>query len=67
MPDNQFKAFLSLLVCSDPWPTPQPEEDILKALADDMSVGRGYEDWIDAYHKMVKPNPPRSPTLARVT
>ncbi len=54
MSDNEFKAFMTLLMCSDPWPVPdQGEGDgeaVLKELAEQEAVKRGYTDWISAYH-----------------
>lgn len=59
MNDKQYRAFLDLMMCSDPWPVldqgcgdGQPE---LNALADSEAAKRGFEDWIEAYHKFVVP------------
>lgn len=50
MTDEQFKIFLELLMCSDPWPMDHGH-DVMADFADDESRKRGFEDWIDAYHK----------------
>ena len=53
MNDKQYRAFLNLLMCSDPWPTPDAAEDeTLKDFADAEAVKRGYSDWIVAFHEM---------------
>lgn len=50
MDDREFRGFLGLLMCSDPWPM-SDFEDALKGLADRMARDRGYDNWIDAYHR----------------
>jgi hypothetical protein len=56
MNNMEFRAFLDLLMCCDPWPVPADSQafdtqkqmhDVANRLADD----RGYSDWIDAYHR----------------
>lgn len=50
---KQYRAFLNLLMCSDPWPTPDAAENrILCEFADAEAIKHGYTDWIDAYHRM---------------
>ena len=52
MTDPQYRRFLDLLMCCDPWPV-DPAGDtqpILEALADDEAGRRGYHGWIEAYH-----------------
>lgn len=52
MSDKEFHAFMSLLMCSDPWPTDcENEMDTMKDLANKEAVKRGYTDWIEAIHK----------------
>jgi len=55
MNDMEYRAFLDLMMCSDPWPvnansqqfdTRQQMIDVANRLAKD----RGYTDWLDAYH-----------------
>lgn len=54
MSDQQFRAFLDLLMCSDPWPVAGDDgehcHEILTDLADDESYKRGFSTWIDAFH-----------------
>lgn len=50
MYDDRFRAFLNLLMASDPWPLSRKEKDILYGLAEHESKKRGYKDWIEAYH-----------------
>lgn len=54
MNDKEYKAFLSLLMCSDPWPVEpdKGEQELLKSYANQEVVERGYFDWIEALHKM---------------
>ena len=50
MTDQQFVAFMALLMCSDPWPTQNPEDRVtLDSVADDEARKRGYENWVVAY------------------
>ena len=54
MNDKQFRAFLDLLMCSDPWPVLEDfteTQTLVKQFANKESVRRGYVDWVDAYHK----------------
>jgi len=51
MTDLEFRYFLDLLMCSDPWPVEGDSESTLKNFADEQARIRGYCDWIDAYHK----------------
>ena len=52
MNKEQLKAFLVLLMCSDPWPVENEEghQEILDSFADEESQRHGYSDWIEAYH-----------------
>ena len=56
MDDNEFRAFLDLMMCSDPWPIPpgssgDDEQGTLLDLAEKESNARGFDDWIEAYHR----------------
>ena len=52
MNDLEFRAFLSLMMCSDPWPTgDESENNVLIELAVKESVKRGFDSWIVAYHE----------------
>lgn len=46
----EFRAFLNLLMCSDPWPTGEEGHVVISAWADKQAKEFGYTDWIDAYH-----------------
>ncbi len=50
MTDAQFSSFLNLMMCSDPWPITDVENDHLTCFADMEAAKRGYGDWIEAYH-----------------
>lgn len=53
MSEEQLRAFLILLMCSDPWPVEnesQEHQKILTDFADEESQRHGYTDWIEAYH-----------------
>ena len=51
MRDTQFRDFMDLLMCSDPWPVLDGTQDSLIELADEESKKRGYENWIVAFHE----------------
>jgi len=47
----EFRAFLDLLMCCDPWPCDgASNQDTIIFYANHAAVERGYSDWIDAYH-----------------
>jgi hypothetical protein len=50
MQNREFRAFLDLMMCSDPWPESVDRAPLL-ALAEDESRKRGFAGWIEAYHK----------------
>lgn len=54
MTDKEYRAFMDLLMCSDPWPvTDQGTGDgqaELVAFADAEAEKRGFETWIHAFH-----------------
>jgi len=53
MNKEELKAFLTLLMCSNPWPVPRNEgNDLLQKFADAESQKYGYSYWIEAYHKL---------------
>ncbi len=52
MKTEQFRAFLTLLVCSDPWPTDGEGKYLLETWADEEARKHGYGDWIEAYHAL---------------
>lgn len=55
MNDIQYRRFLDLMMCSDPWPVTDTGEgdghQILVDFADEEARKRGYDSWIDAYHQ----------------
>lgn len=51
MNDKEFRAFMDLLMCSDPWPVDDKNNQaIIEALADKEAKRRQFGDWITAYH-----------------
>ncbi len=53
MNQEQFRAFLVLLMCSDPWPVEEEgHQKILDTFADEESNRHGYRDWLEAYHAL---------------
>ena len=48
----EFRAFLDLLMCADPYPVDSGDAAV-KGYANQLAVDRGYTDWIDAYHRHV--------------
>lgn len=52
MNTREFRAFLNLFMCSDPWPLSDTEHQILTEWADHEAESWGYTDWIDAYHEL---------------
>lgn len=55
MTDKQFRAFLDLMMCSDPWPVTDTGtgdgQDLLLEFASSESRDRGFTDWVTAYHQ----------------
>jgi len=52
MEDYEYRAFLDLMMCSDPWPVPDNVgQQLLEAFADDQAKKRGFDNWIEAYHR----------------
>ena len=52
MTDIELRAFLDLLMCSDPSPVTEDQDKILRDFADRESQRRGFSEWIDAYHRL---------------
>lgn len=50
MTEFHLRALLDALMVSDPWPDPCFQ--VLEGYANEASQWYGYEDWIDAYHKL---------------
>lgn len=54
MTEGEFMAFLALLMASDPTPVSQKEDELLVRFANREAEKRGYNTWIDAFHKLGK-------------
>ena len=52
MSREELKAFLELLMCSDPNPVGEENDAVLKTMADRLSAEHGFENWIVAYHEL---------------
>lgn len=52
MNDEVFRAFMSLMMGSDPFPCSDEEKDLLNDFADQIAKEKGYSDWIEALHKL---------------
>lgn len=50
MDSYEYRAFLDLLMHSDPYPV-DCGKDALISYANREAFARGYDDWIDAYHR----------------
>lgn len=58
MSDKEFTAMLTLFMCSDPWPVTAPDNGddgylIIREFLNRESEQRGFNSWIEAYHKLV--------------
>ena len=51
MTENELKAFAELLMVSDPWPI-NHGQDLISDFVDEAARAHGYDDWIDAYHRI---------------
>lgn len=55
MTDREFRAFLDLLMCSDPWPITGEDgehaNEILLELADSEAQLRHFDNWVVAFHE----------------
>lgn len=58
MDDNEYRAFLDLMMRLDPYPVPNgiEGEKLLLNFASNEAVKRGYSGWIEAYHKHNRTN-----------
>jgi hypothetical protein len=52
MNEQEFRAFLNLMMCSDPWPASDQDHAELMNFAERCSVAMGYRDWVEAYHQL---------------
>lgn len=50
MSHETFRAFIDLLMVSDPWPAKVKKRPLIR-WADNEARSWGYRDWIEAYHK----------------
>lgn len=46
-----YRAFLDLLMVSDPFPLPESDHSVLQTQADYWAEQFGYSNWIEAYHE----------------
>lgn len=55
MNDKEFRAILDWMMFSDPWPGGETDYKrvIITAWLDREAQARGWEDWIEAFHKAV--------------
>ena len=52
MSNEEFRAFLDLMMCSDSWPVSTSEsQELLEEFADRHSRELGFDGWIVAYHE----------------
>lgn len=53
--DEQYRALLDLMMCSDPWPldgeSGDREHGVLVELLDAEAKRRGWDNWVVAYHE----------------
>ena len=47
-----LRAILDWMMCSDPWPG--GDEQAIKKWLDKISISKGYDNWITAFHKLEK-------------
>lgn len=57
MNKKQFRAFLDLIMCCDPWPVDdtlatETNEWMVKDFASAHARTLGFTDWVDAYHRL---------------
>jgi len=50
--DFEYKAMLEWRMCSDPFPVSETKQLYIDQYLDYIAREFGYEDWIDAYHKI---------------
>ena len=52
MTEEEFRAFLDLLMCCDPWPVTEPEnQELVESFAERHSYELGFDGWIVAFHE----------------
>lgn len=54
MNDTDFRALLNLIMSADPWPVKDGGENqqIIESMATEEAKRRGFDTWVEAYHKM---------------
>lgn len=57
MNDKEFRAFLDLMMCSDPWPGDAHNHTIMLSLANKEAKKRRFDNWITAFHSFKKGAP----------
>lgn len=52
----EFRAFLDLFMCSDPWPIAGDDGErahqILENFANNQTLNHGFDDWVVAFHEL---------------
>lgn len=56
MTDNELRVLLELKMVSDPWPLSDKDMVVFNRLLNIESKMRGYNGWVDAYHKTCEEN-----------
>jgi hypothetical protein len=49
---EELKAFIALMMCSDPWPIPKEQCDHVLTMANKLSAEHGFSDWSVALHAL---------------
>ena len=47
-----LKSLLTLYMCNDPSMLSPEDEHIVHQWLNEQSIQQGFEDWLDAYHKL---------------
>ncbi len=53
MTNHEFLALLHLLMCSDPTPVSEADDNTLTTWADAEARRRGFDGWVVAFHELV--------------
>jgi hypothetical protein len=51
----ELRAMLDWFMVSDPWPLDLEKRVVVENLLDYLSRMKGYEGWVDAYHRLLRP------------
>jgi hypothetical protein len=50
--EAELKALCGLIMCADPTPLSEADDESVKRLADSLAMKAGFSNWIEAYHKL---------------